>query len=74
MTDAAFIENITRRFCELRGIDPDAHTLIPCPDGQPGCCVAHFGPTWKNYVSQVQDGIAMIEALTHTAPGCQEKP
>lgn len=63
MTDYGNIESIVRAFCVKRGIDPDAPGMIPCPDGQPGCCVAHYGPAWKRYESIVRDGLAIIEAL-----------
>ena len=63
MKDYGDIEPIVRRFCEIRGIDPDGYAPIPCPDNKPGCCVAHFGPAWKRYEEQVREGMALIEAL-----------
>lgn len=63
MAEYGDIEHIVRRFCEKRGIDPDQRVLIACPDGRPGCCVAHYGPAWKNYEGLVRDGMALIEVI-----------
>jgi len=26
--------------------------LVPCPDGRPGCCVAHYGPVCQQCGTQ----------------------
>jgi len=57
------LEMIARRFCEALREDPDQQAMIPCPDGMPGCCVAHYGPRWRSYVGEVQRALAMNDAI-----------
>lgn len=71
MKDYGDLEQITRAFCQKRGIDPDEQVPVPCPDGFSWCCVVHYGPAWKNHESLVRDGLALIETIS-TADSASE--
>jgi hypothetical protein len=47
-------EELAKRHCEIRGLDPYSLVTISCPDGHPGCLVAHYGPLWMNYVEEAK--------------------
>lgn len=40
-------EAAARKYCASIGMDADEFVSVPCPDGQPGCCVNHLGPRWQ---------------------------
>lgn len=59
-------EQIARKFCELRGIDPNEQFLVPCPDNKPGCLVCHYGPRWKQFESMAHDQLAWFLAIENS--------
>lgn len=41
---------LARAMCAAMGIDPDAQVRVPCPDGEAGCLVAHYGAAYKEFL------------------------
>lgn len=62
-------EDAAKRYCEIRGLNPMETGLVPCPDGKPGCCVAHFGPAYLRYIEQAKDIDAWYRALELKSSG-----
>ena len=49
------LERKARLYMEALGQDPRQHVLVRCPDGHPGCCVAHYGPAWQNAAHTIEE-------------------
>jgi len=56
---AALVAAAEREACAKVCEEREAYSMpIPCPDGIPGCCVAHYVPG-----SRLKDGVECAEAI-----------
>jgi hypothetical protein len=61
----AYIEQVARRLCEIRGIDPDQptpHGAEPALNGY-APAILLYSPAWTRVVNEVRSRLEMDEAL-----------